>query len=61
VPEASIADVIANAGDATVNDTVADLLCAGLEESLTEAVKLKVPLTVGVPLIMPVEAARLSP
>jgi hypothetical protein len=40
---------------------VADLDCAGLSASVTVAVKLDVPLVVGVPEITPLLGARLSP
>jgi hypothetical protein len=40
---------------------VADLDCAGLSVSVTVAVKLDVPLVVGVPEITPVPLARLNP
>jgi hypothetical protein len=40
---------------------VADLDCAGLSASVTVAVKLDVPLVVGVPEITPVTLARLNP
>ena len=43
------------------NEIVADVDCAGLSASVTVAVKVDVPLVVGVPEIMPVLAARLSP
>jgi hypothetical protein len=40
---------------------VADLDCAGLSASVTVAVKLDVPLVVGVPEIKPVLGTRLNP
>jgi hypothetical protein len=43
------------------SETDVDVVCVGLEESETVAVKLKVPLAVGVPEIRPVLAARLRP
>jgi hypothetical protein len=38
------------------NEIGADCVCAGLEESVTVAVKLTVPLVVGVPATVPLEA-----
>jgi hypothetical protein len=38
-----------------------DFVCAGVSVSMTVAVRLKVPLAVGVPETMPVAAPRLSP
>ena len=46
---------------ATVSDRVNDLVWAGLAESATTAVKVAVPLAVGVPEIRPVEVFRLRP
>ena len=46
---------------ATTMEVGAEVLCAGEPLSLTDAVKLNVPLTVGVPEMMPVVAARVSP
>ena len=46
---------------ATVIEVAADGVWAGLLLSLTVALKLDVPLAVGVPEITPVVAARLSP
>ena len=46
---------------ATVSDRVTDLVWAGLVESATAAVKVAVPLAVGVPEIRPVEVFRLTP
>ena len=46
---------------ATTIEVVADCVCMGEPLSLTVAVKLKVPLVVGVPEMMPVVAARVSP
>jgi hypothetical protein len=42
-------------------ESEADVVFAGLPASLTEAVKLKVPFVVGVPEMVPVPEARLSP
>jgi hypothetical protein len=46
---------------ATTSERVIDLACAGLDESATLKVKLAVPLAVGVPEMIPVAGARLSP
>jgi hypothetical protein len=43
------------------NEIVADLDCAGLSASVTVAVKLDVPLVVGVPETTPVVVARVNP
>jgi hypothetical protein len=61
VPEGSDVVVIERAVGATTSDSVTALLCAGLDESATVKVKLAVPLAVGLPEIIPVDAARLSP
>jgi hypothetical protein len=45
----------------TVIEAEADLVWAGLLLSFTVAVKLEVPVAVGVPEMVPVVAARLSP
>ena len=46
---------------ATVIEVVADFVWTGLPLSLTAAVKLDVPVAVGVPEITPVVAARVRP
>lgn len=46
---------------ATTIEVAADFVCAGEPLSVTVAVKLDVPLVVGVPEIIPVVAARVSP
>jgi hypothetical protein len=46
---------------ATVIDVAIDCVCAGLPLSVTVAVKLDVPVAVGVPEITPVVAARVNP
>ena len=64
VPAGSVPLVMVSAWGAvgaTVNETAADWLRTGLDESITAAVKGKLPLVVGVPEINPVLAARLSP
>jgi hypothetical protein len=53
--------VIVRAVDATTIESVADLVCAGLPASVTVAVKLNVPLAVGVPEIRPVDEASERP
>ena len=61
VPETSEAEIV-NAGGATTSERLlTDLVCAGLDESVTVKDRLVVPLAVGVPEIRPVEGARLSP
>jgi hypothetical protein len=61
IPDVSIVDANVKADGATTSETVVDTLCAGLAESETLTVKLKLPTAVGVPVIIPVAAARLSP
>jgi hypothetical protein len=61
VPEGRLEVVIASDRGAMAIDKVTDLVCAGLSESATDAVKLAVPLAVGTPEIRPVEVFRLSP
>jgi hypothetical protein len=61
VPEGRDVVVMSSAGGAMTSETEVDAVCAGLEESVMVAVKLKVPFAVGVPEITPVLAARLSP
>jgi len=58
VPAGSVALMVnvEGAAAATTIERVADLVCAGLDESVTVTVKLAVPLAVGVPEIRPVEA-----
>jgi hypothetical protein len=63
VPAGSEAEIV-NVGDAATATTIergTDLVCAGLDESVTVALKLEVPLAVGMPEIRPVDGARLSP
>ena len=45
----------------TVIDMVAELVRSGLEESVSDAVKWKVPLVEGMPEITPLDGLRLSP
>lgn len=62
VPEGRLDVVIARAAlGATTIERLTDLVCAGLSASATVAVKLDVPLVVGVPEIKPVLEDRLSP
>ncbi len=56
VPEGTVVVVIAIERGATTSEKVADFVCAGLPESETVAVKLKVPLTAGVPEMVPLVA-----
>jgi hypothetical protein len=61
VPEASVDDVIVSCVDAMVMVRGTDFVWTGLLLSLTVAVKLKVPLAVGVPEITPLPPANASP
>lgn len=64
VAEGRLDVLIARADDdaaAMAIERLTDLVCAGLPESVTVAVKLEVPVEVGVPEIRPVLDARLSP
>jgi hypothetical protein len=45
----------------TAIDRLTDLVCAGFSASVTVAVKLAVPLVVGVPAMIPVAGTRVSP
>jgi hypothetical protein len=63
LPDASVA-LIVNVGGAVVVTAIeseADLVCAGLSASVTVAVKLAVPVAVGVPEITPVADASVRP
>jgi hypothetical protein len=48
-------------GAATVIETATDFVCTGFPLSVTFAVKLDVPVAVGVPEIVPVVAAMVRP
>ena len=48
-------------GGETVINRLAEAVLGGLFESVTVTVKLEVPVAVGVPVIAPLEALRLSP
>jgi hypothetical protein len=63
VPAGSVAPIVndGGAGAAMTSDRVIDLLCTGLDESVTLKVKLVVLLAVGLPEMIPVDASRLSP
>jgi hypothetical protein len=61
VPEETLDVVIARDTGAMTIDSVTDLVWAGLSESVTAAVKVAVPVVVGVPEIRPVDVFRLSP
>jgi hypothetical protein len=64
VPEGSVALIVkaeAFWAAATASDRVTDLVCTGLDESVTLKVKLLVPLAVGVPEIRPVVEDSVSP
>lgn len=62
VPAGSVALIVndGGAGAAMTSDRVIDLLCTELDESVTVKVKLVVLLAVGLPEMIPVDAARLS-
>lgn len=53
--------MIVRVAGAMTSENAADLVCAGFSPSATVAVKLVVPMAVGVPEMMPVVAPRLSP
>jgi hypothetical protein len=53
--------VIVKVAGATTSDRVTDFVCAGFSASATVAVRLAVPAAVGVPEIIPLDAARVSP
>jgi len=52
--------MVRDAGATTI-EVVTDFVCTGLAESATAAVKLDVPLAVGVPETIPVAADRVRP
>jgi hypothetical protein len=61
-PEGKDDMVTASAKGATASVRVTDFVCgAGLDESVTVKVGLVVPLVVGCPEMIPVDASRLSP
>jgi hypothetical protein len=53
--------VIVRVAGAITIDREADFVCAGLPASVAVAVRLNVPEAVGVPEMIPVDAAKLSP
>jgi hypothetical protein len=61
VPGSRAEEVIVNALGTITSVIAADLICAGLPLSLTVAVKLDVPIVVGIPEIMPLVGVRLNP
>jgi hypothetical protein len=61
VPPDRLVVVIARAAGATTIERLADFVCVGFPASVIVAVKLNVPVAVGVPEIRPVLGARLSP
>jgi hypothetical protein len=65
VPEGKVEDdvIVSTVGavDAMLMDEATDLVCAGLLLSLTVAVKVNVPLAVGVPEITPLLAVSVRP
>jgi hypothetical protein len=60
VPEAREAEIVNAGGAMTSERLLTDLVCAGLDESVTVKDRLVVPLAVGVPEIKPVDVFRLS-
>ena len=61
VPESRVEEVIVRETGATTIEVVADFFCTGLPLSVTVAVKLDIPVAVGVPEIAPVVADRVRP
>jgi hypothetical protein len=61
VPEGSAEEAIVRAEGVITSDRVTDLVWAGEAASATAAVKVAVPLAVGVPEIRPVDVFRLRP
>jgi hypothetical protein len=61
VPVGNVPVVIVSGAEAMTNEIVADLVCTGLEESVTVAVTFTVMAAVGVPEIVPVPVASVSP
>ena len=61
VPAGSEAEIVnaGGAGTATTSESVIDLACTGLDESVTVKVRLEVPLAVGVPERIPVFVVKL--
>jgi len=58
VPAGSKTEMV-SAGAATTSESVIDLACTGLDESVTVKVRLEVPLAVGVPERIPVFVVKL--
>jgi hypothetical protein len=61
VPDGREVVVTESGAEETVIDNLAEAVLAGLLESVTVIVKLEVPEAVGLPVIAPDEALRLSP
>ena len=61
MPDGKEVVVTEKPGGETVMDRLAEAVLAGMLESVTVTVKLEVPELVGVPVIAPLEALRLSP
>jgi hypothetical protein len=61
VTEGRAEDVIVSRVGETTTAAVVEAVCAGLLLSVTVAVKVAVPLDVGMPVIAPVDGARVSP
>jgi len=61
VPDGKLVVLIVSCAVVIASDRVTDLVCTGLDESATLKVRLVVPTAVGVPEIVPDDAAKLSP
>jgi hypothetical protein len=61
VPPGREVVVTESGAEETVIDKLAEAVFTGLLESVTCTVKLEVPVAVGVPVMAPLEALRLSP
>jgi len=61
VPDRRVGAAIASGVGEMTTDAVVEADCTGMLPSVTVAVKVEVPLVVGVPEIAPVEDVRVSP
>jgi hypothetical protein len=61
VPDGSVVEVIARVTGAMTIEKDVDMVCAGFPASATLAVKLNVPVDVGVPAMIPVVVLKLRP
>jgi hypothetical protein len=61
MPDGREVVVTESPGGETVIDRLAEAVLGGLLESVAVTVKLEVPVALGVPMIAPLEALRLSP